>query len=158
MQFNPDTKAGLAETKRALREAGFQVYDVKDGLVSLAERVRDNLILHSGISLRAAPPLIVVTLRAQALHFPGQSAERVLSHAEDLAQEFLRRGYKRVDTLRSEVSDPSHPDRTLDMVHGVVVERSCDSFEELLDEVRVAFSLPRASSDSDNPPPFSVSN
>lgn len=153
----PDSPMGLAETKRALRDAGFQVYDVKGDFISLAERVRDNLILHSGIAVRAAPPTLVVHLRAQSTHFPGQSQDRVRAHAEDLAREFERRGYVVSGSSRTEVTDPSFPERTIDVVLGVTVERVCDNFAEVLSEVTAAFLLPRASSESSNPPPFSVS-
>jgi len=149
---------GLAETKRALRDAGFQVYDVKEEFISLAERVRDNLILHSGIAIRATPPAIRVHLRAQSTHFPGQSQDRVYAHAETLAREFERRGYAILGSSRTEVTDPSFPERTIDVVLGVTVERLCDDFSEVLTEVGAAFLLPRTTSESSNPPPFSVSS
>lgn len=156
MSSNSDPKAGIAETKRILREAGLQIYDSRDGYVTLAERVRDNLILQSGIAVSADPLTVRVTLRAQSIHFPGQSQERVLSHAEELAERFVSRGYRRGETTRTEIADPSHPERTLDVVHAVSVSRLCESWEEALQEVAAAFALPRASTDSDNPPPFSV--
>jgi hypothetical protein len=158
MPHNPDPQKGLAETKRALRDAGFQAYDVRDGFISLAERVRDNLILYSGIAVQATPPTLRVTLRAQSTHFPGQSQDRVRAHAEDLAREFERRGFVIIGSSKTEVTDPSYAERTLDIVHSVLVERQCDDWAEVMAEVRAAFLLPRTSSESSSPPPFSVNS
>jgi hypothetical protein len=156
--MSSEPKTGIVETKRALREAGLQIYEVREGFITLAERVRDNLILQSGIAVSTSPFRVQVTLRAQSLHFPGQTQDQVLAHAVELAGNFVARGYREVGTTRTEVADPSHPERTLDVVHAVIVERPCDSWEEVLSEIKEAFSSARASTDSDNPPPFSVNS
>jgi hypothetical protein len=156
MSSPSDPKSAIVETKRALREAGLQVYEVRDGCIALAERVRDNLILHSGIAVCPATWTVRVTVRAQSLHYPGQSQERIALQAEELGLPFQARGFSKLGASSHDVGDPSHPGRTIDVVHAVTFQRPCASWDEALEEIHAAFLLPRATTDSDNPPPFSV--
>jgi hypothetical protein len=156
MSSPPDLKSAIVETKRALREAGLQVYEVRDGCIALAERIRDNLILHSGVAVCPSTWTVKVSVRAQSLHFPGQSQERIATQAEELGAPFESRGFAKVSASSHDVGDPSHPGRTIDVVHTVLFERACSSWDEALAEIRAAFLLPRATTDSDNPPPFSA--
>ncbi|HSC87301.1 MAG TPA: hypothetical protein VLC09_08535 [Polyangiaceae bacterium] len=157
----------LNELKRRLRAAGFEVYRTRDALISLAERVRDNLILDSGISVglvhsgpeQDADPASLdetgrlfhlrVTLRAQASHFPGASSEAVAEQAEALAATFLEAGYSHGESRISNLPDPAHPERSLDTSHEVVVSREIAGLEGLFDTIRAAFAHPRASGDDD---------
>jgi hypothetical protein len=156
-----------AELKRRLKSEGFEIYRTLDGRVLLAERVRDNLIMDSGVAagavptsaesveaalgatgLSASPALCVyVTIRAQLSHFPGAGYDAVLSHAWDLARAFQGRGYVAGDPANSDIHDPSHPDRTLDTIFEIPLVRQLQGSEDLLTELRVALSLPRSSTD-----------
>lgn len=144
--------ADTAELKRRLRGEGFEIYRTLEGRVLLAERVRDNLIMDSGV---AAGPMtgdsdalyVFVTIRAQLSHFPGSGADAVLSHAWSLARPFQERGYAAGEPATSEMRDPSRPDRTLDTILEIPLSRQLDDPEGLLTELRIALSLPRSSND-----------
>lgn len=144
----------LAELKKALKEAGFQIYEMRLGRVSLAERVRDNLILDSGVSVGIDPGLNVrVALRAQMLHFPGKTSDEAHGYAEGLATPFVLDGYERDGSAITRVLDPAHPERSLDTVHEVFVQKATSTWSSTLEALRAALELPRASSDE---PPSSL--
>lgn len=146
--------ADTAELKRRLRGEGFEIYRTLDSKVLLAERVRDNLIMDSGV---AAGPMtggttgealcVFVTIRAQLSHFPGAGADAVQNHAWGLARPFQERGYAAGEPATSEMRDPSRPDRTLDTIFEIPLSRQLDDPQGLLTELRIALSLPRSSSD-----------
>jgi len=147
-----------AELKRRLRAEGFEIYRTLEGRVLLAERVRDNLIMDSGVAAgpvaaaagtgeASGGPCVFVTVRAQLGHFPGASWEIVLQHAWDLARAFEGRGYAAGEPATSDIRDPSHPDRTLDTIVEIPLVRPLADLDQLLAELRVALSLPRSSAD-----------
>ena len=154
-------ESDLNELKRRLRTEGYEVYRTVGGFVSLAERIRDNLILDSGVAVgfivaadeASAPALrperlsIRVTLRAQASHYPGAHAEAVAQQAQQLAEPFLRRGY--VEDVRRVIGlpDPGAPERTLDTSYETVVCREVTELPALFEELRLAFLDPRSTSD-----------
>jgi hypothetical protein len=149
----------LNELKRRLRAEGFEIYRTREGRVSLAERVRDNLILDSGI---AVGPLdspherwnasegefdIHVTVRAQASHFPRATPDAVAARANELAEGLTDQGYQRESNRISGLPDPGDPKRILDTSYEVVLRRVVRGLDELFQQVHSAFSSPRASSD-----------
>jgi len=154
----------LLELKRRLRAEGFEIYRTQDDHISLAERVRDNLILDSGVAVAldrqardtglavslddpAQSLSIRVTLKAQASHFPGAPAEFVAVRAGALAESFLGRGYDEETSRTSGLPDPGDPTRILDTSHEVVVRITVAGLPALVTELRAAFSSLRSSSD-----------
>jgi hypothetical protein len=150
----------LNELKRRLRAEGFEIYRTREDHVSLAERVRDNLILDSGIAIglsvgEATLPIddaerpfsVRVTVRAQASHFPGASSEAVASRADVLAEGLEGLGYERETSRSSGLPDPGDPRRSLDTSYEVVLRRSVLGLPSLFGELRAAFAACRASSD-----------
>ncbi len=116
-----------AELKRRLRAAGFEIYRTRSGRVVLAERIRDNLIMDSGVAVALGdneePPTVIVVVRAQATHFPGVSHEAVLSQAWALASPFQSRGYQAGEPVTLPLSDPANPERTLDTSFEIPLHR-----------------------------------
>jgi hypothetical protein len=143
-----------AELKKHLRTLGFEVYRTVDGQVTLAERIRDNLIMDSGIVVgpvgaygeRPGYLTLSVTLRAQASHFPGASADQVRHEATALAQDLFDRGYVQTDFLGRPILDPGDADVVLDTSHELRVTRVIED-EELASEIQHLLGLRRASSD-----------
>lgn len=127
------------ELKRALIGAGFEIYRTLGDRVVLADRVRDNLIMDSGVAAGTGALLRVrVVLRAQASEFPGATPDELLDRARSLASPFLARGYAEVETQTVTVRDPGNADRTIDTWYEVNLEHPVDGLEGLMDELRYA--------------------
>jgi hypothetical protein len=129
------------ELKRALLREGFEIYRTLGDRVLLAERVRDNLIMDSGVAAGTGEALRVrVVLRAQANDFPGESGERLLDRARDMAVCFAERGYAEIDANTTVIRDPGNPERTLDTWHEVSWERPVEDLSSLIAELRYALA------------------
>jgi hypothetical protein len=133
-----------SQLKKSLVEAGFIVFRTLPEEVVLAERVRENLILDSGIRLRAAPNLGVrVVFRVQSGSFPGEDETKLFERARSLAAPALVRGFQEVSHQTSTVTDPGDSTRKLDTFYEVMFDRAATSLEAALDDVRFAFGLNR---------------
>src|SRR5262245_46181073 len=108
----PRKMATPAETKKALREAGFEIYRTRADVIYVAERVRENLLMDSGIyidvgrdpSLSGARRVIVgFVVRAQRSDFPGAPDAQLFERARKLAEPATARGYREVGTHVREV-------------------------------------------------------
>src|SRR5688500_18488213 len=64
-----------AEMKRALIQAGFEVYTTRGDVVHLADRVRENLIMDAGIFIKSGVPAVGFVVRAQKNDFPNEGEE-----------------------------------------------------------------------------------
>jgi hypothetical protein len=139
------------ELKRLLRAAGFEIYRATTTQVLLAERVRDNLIMESGVSaltLTAEGDLaVLVTLRAQASHFPGADAAHVALHAREMASRFLDNGYRETESRTAPVSDPSDPTHALDTSFEIMLRRDVPDLPALFAELAEALTRRRFTGD-----------
>lgn len=133
------------ELKRILQSRGFEIYRTTPDEVVLADRVRDNLLMDSGVAVKLSPALAVrVVVRAEGLEFPGERADELFSRARQLAERALE--YREVDTRVVPIRDPGDPARTLDTWYEVWLERPVLDLEELCSELRRALSLERTAS------------
>lgn len=140
----------LADLKKRLRAEGFEIYRTLPERVQLAERVRDNLIMDSGVSVALdgeSPLAVLVTVRAQASHFPGTDEVEVSAAAEKLALGFAQSGYERLSAEVHPVPDPSDPAQSLDTSYEVSLRRPLKQASDLFEELRRALNRPRHSSD-----------
>lgn len=145
-----DTQSGtfrIDDLKRLVRNAGYQIYGTRSDHVLLAERVRDNLILDSGIAISPDPLSISVTVRAQMIHFPGQPIERGHECAESLAAAFVALGFTRERSETVAIPNPNHPETSLDTVCEVTLRKSLPAEDSIAPEIQAALSLARASSE-----------
>ena len=134
--------ASLPEIRRALVAAGFELYRTRGDEVQVADRVRDNLIMDSGVSVRAEGSLIVkVVVRAQRSDFPSDGAATLFERARELAGAALSRGYAETDAQARLLSDPADPSRTLDTWYEVHFEKTVPTLEDAMAEVGFALKL-----------------
>lgn len=133
------------QLKKALVSAGFQVFRTLGDEIVLAERVRENLIMDSGVRVRVGEPLQVrVVFKAQRGNFPGEDDSHLFERARKLAETARAKGFAEVGHAVSPVLDPTDAERTLDVFFEVLYEKSVPSLEEAIEEVKLVFSLERS--------------
>jgi hypothetical protein len=137
--------ASLAEVRKALIAAGFELYRTRGDEIQIAERVRDNLIMDSGVSVSTKGPLAVkVLVRAQRSDFPSDGAAMLFERARQLALSAVSQGYVEVATLTSPLQDPADPSRTLDTWYEVSFEKPVQNLEEAMREVGFALKIEKS--------------
>ena len=131
-----------SELKKLLLAEGFEVYRTQSDQIVLADRVRDNLIMDSGVAARLGDaPGVRFTVRAQGSDFPTESVEQILERARQLGGVALSRGYREVASHSVPVQDPGDSTQTLDVWHEVAFEKTLSDDAELIEELRFAISL-----------------
>jgi hypothetical protein len=137
------------QLKKALVAAGFEVFRTSGEDVVLADRVRENLILDSGVRLRASSPLQVrIVLRAQKADFPSEGERELFDRVRKLAGPALSDGFREVATAVARVTDPADKERTLDTFYEVVFAKDVDALESALPALKFAMSLEKTAANS----------
>jgi hypothetical protein len=146
MSVNP------TEIRKALLAAGFELYRTQGEQVHVADRVRDNLIMDSGVSVSTSLSVKFV-VRAQRSDFPNDSTTRLFERARALATSATARGYTETSSLTTPMHDPADPSRTLDTWYEVVYEKAVPSLADAMTEVAFALGIEKAAR---TPAPTSV--
>jgi len=134
------------DLKKLLIGAGLEIYRTLGDRVVLADRVRDNLIMDSGVSVVAAGSLVVrVVTRAQAADFQGETADNLFERARRIGQAPSAQGYKEVSTAVVPIHDPGDRSRVLDTWYEVAYERAVAD-GDLIDELRTALGWTKVAS------------
>src|SRR5690606_18069923 len=136
------------ELKQELVAAGFQVYRSEPTQLQLAVRVRENLIMDSGVWVVFDPeqPLrssetqfgVRCVFRSQQSDHVADGEEQAFARARDLARALEPTGYVERETRVVTVENPSLPGQVLDTWREVVVEKLALGWEELLAELEAA--------------------
>ena len=130
------------ELKKALIGAGFEVYRTFPNRIVLADRVRDNLIMDSGVSAGFEPTLTArFVVRAMRSDFLGEDDGALFNRARQLAGMATARGYSEAAAEVVPVPDPGDKTQTLDTWFEVAYERPVTSLEELFAELRQAMAM-----------------
>ena len=135
------------QLKKALVASGFEVFRTLSEEVVLAERVRENLILDSGVRLG---PLadgklrVRLVLRAQRADFPGDDENAMFDRVRKLAEPALQNGFSEESTNVNAVKDPADPDNTLDTFYEVFLAHECATVEDAVPLLKFALSLEKA--------------
>jgi hypothetical protein len=131
-----------SELKKALTGLGFEVYRTLGLRIVLADRVRDNLIMDSGVSVIGGESLTVrFVVRAQGNDFPGESPDELFQRARRLAKASASHGYAEADSAVVTINDPGDRSRTLDTWYEVAFDKVVGGIEELPAEIRYAIGL-----------------
>ncbi len=130
-----------SELKKSLLALGFEIYRTSPDQVSLADRVRDNLLMDAGVCIRLPELAVRVVLRAQASDFPTDDPEQLYDRVRSLAGAASAKGYREVGCTAVPVRDPGDRSRTLDTWYEVTFECTLDGDADLGAEVRYALAL-----------------
>jgi hypothetical protein len=136
-----------AQLKKALIASGFEVFRTLPEEVVLAERVRENLILDSGV--RVGPlgdgrMRVRLVLRAQRADFPADEESMLFERVRKLAEPALADGFSEVSTNVNSIKDPADPERTLDTFYEVFLSREVATLEDAMPILKFALSLEKA--------------
>jgi len=128
--------------KKALVTEGFEIYRTGPNLIALADRVRDNLLMDSGVAAVEDLGLAVrLVLRAQASDFPGEDENGLFGRARSLSATVIAKGYVEIGASAVPIQDPSDRSRTLDTWCEVSYERRVADEAELYEELRFALGV-----------------
>ncbi len=130
------------ELKRAVAQAGFLVFRTVGDDIILAERVRENLIMDSGVRLRGGSPLSVrIVMRAQRGDFPSEEEQSLFERVSRLAEPARDGGFREVERNVAPVVDPGDASRTLDTFYEITLAKDVESLESAIEELRFAVTL-----------------
>lgn len=131
-----------AQVKRALIEAGFEVFRTRGDEIVLAERPRENLIMDSGVRLKVGDPFeIRIIFRAQRADFPNEDEAELFERVRRLAHSLLLPGYAEQRTAVTRVADPGEPERTLDTFYEITYAKTAVALADVLFELKIAMSF-----------------
>lgn len=130
------------ELKKLLVSERFEVYRTIGDRVMLADRVRENLIMDSGVSISAtdAGYLVRVVVRAQASDFQGETPEWLQEHARRTGEPAVEIGYTEAASTVVPIHDPSDHSHVLDTWYEVAFERTVPDFATLVAELKQALA------------------
>ncbi len=136
----------MNELQRLLEDAGVEIYQVKEGELEIAERVRYHM-MDSGLRIRMDEQLaLIFSVRSQQSDRPSASSETLFSAVRDkVSADTTARGYQEVASERVEAKDPMDASRVLDVWHEITFAKtfpkSNDSVPSLIEDVRWALSI-----------------
>lgn len=130
------------ELKKTLVREGFEIYRSLSDRIVLADRVRDNLIMDSGVAVGTGDAFSVhVVLRAQASDFPGEGADALWERARRLGATLASRGYSESVARSVPILDPGDQSKTLDTWYEVGMSCTLSDLADLIIELRFALGL-----------------
>ncbi len=134
-----------ADLKKILVAQGFEIYRTLGDRIILADRVRDNLIMDSGVAAVAGDPLKVqLTARSQSTDFPGEGQDALFDRARSIAQPLVDRGFAEVTTNVVPVHDPGDRTKTLDTWYEVEFQMEVASADDMVELLRYAMGLEKS--------------
>lgn len=135
------------QLKKALVASGFEVFRTLAEEVVLAERVRENLILDSGVrvaTLGDGKLQVRLILRAQRADFPHDDEPALFARVRELAEPAVSHGFSEISTAVTAIKDPADASRTLDTFYEVNLAQDVASVEDAVPLLKFVLSLEKA--------------
>ncbi|MFO0663580.1 MAG: hypothetical protein U0174_06490 [Polyangiaceae bacterium] len=143
-----------ADLKKALRSEGFVIYRTLGEQIALAERVRENLILDSGVRIKpttgdgangepVASFEVTITFRAEKNAFPGIREAVIYTHMAQGSERATELGFKELTRGARAITDPVDPAVTLDTFYELVMVKDAVDFEEAVRLAKFALGIDR---------------
>jgi hypothetical protein len=133
------------ELKQILVSEGLQVFRVLGSQVVLADRVRENLIMDSGVAVICGETQdehrVRVVVRAQAADYPDEGEQQLFFRAREAGAAPQGAGYLEIQTAVVPVADPGDSARTLDTWYEVTYEKPNLALAALMPELRSALEF-----------------
>jgi len=134
--------SNASRIKKALIDAGFEVFRSRGEEIVLAERPRENLIMDSGVRLRLTDPLEVrIVLRVQKADFPNEDDQHLFERVRQLAAPALTDGFAEISTAATKVNDPGDAERTLDTFYEITYGKPAPALGDAIEVLRFALGL-----------------
>ncbi len=138
------TTTSPQDLKKALIAEGFEVFRILEGHVILADRVRENLILDSGVRVAPEPLAILAVFRVQQSDFPSEDESALFERARGLAACSREKGFSETTAVVAPVFDPADATRVLDTFYEVTMCRSAESFTDAVNWLKIALAFEKA--------------
>ena len=130
------------EIKQTLIDAGLEVYRTTGEEVIVADRVRDNLILDSGVRVRAGDPMEVrLIMGLRQTQYPNEPPDALFGRLRELAAEAVGKGFAEVDAKQAPVNDPADAKKRLDTFFELVFSKREPDRAAMLDLVRFGVEI-----------------
>ena len=134
------SKADLQSVKKALVDAGLEIYRAQGQEVQVAERVRLHL-MDSGVRVQLEPLAVSFTCRSQRSDFPNVAPTDLFEKVRaKVGTDATARGFVEAKASTTEVKDPVDGAKVLDVWHEVTYAKETD-VATLVDEVRWALAV-----------------
>jgi hypothetical protein len=134
--------SNATRTKKALVDAGFEIFRSRGDEIVLAERPRENLIMDSGVRLRLTEPLDVrLIFRAQKADFPNEDESHLFERVRRLAEPAVSKGFLELSTAVSKVNDPGDSERVLDTFYEITYSKTASALDDAVAQIRFALAL-----------------
>jgi len=132
----------VATIKRALEDAGIEVYRAGEAEIQVAERVRLH-IMDSGVRIVLGDqPTVRFTARSQRSDFPNAAPDDLFARVRtSIGTPATARGFQESTHHVHEVKDPVDESKVLDVWHEVTYEKPTDAVDDLVEEVRWALGV-----------------
>jgi hypothetical protein len=130
------------EVRRAIVDAGFEIYRVDGSEIRVAERIRVHL-MDSGVRVVAGSDVeVVFTVRAQRSDDPTATPDDLFAKVRSAIGESAgSRGFAEASSEARPITNPVDAESVLDVWHEVTFSKRVSQLDELVEEVKWAAAL-----------------